>query len=308
MQATGQWSPQHRPGAGFQEPPGPFIPNATYCPCGPQSVGSCDRCAYGYCARHGDDGVCCSCRTAPACVCGQPSAFPCDECGSWFCRRDGRTATQKTWDRDDAVFTYSGGVCDACVRAAEVGREQAAQAVEREKTEARQRRTDVLAAIDDPIERFLTVMAGFDTSTSTSSRFERLPRDWAQSAAKQCSDLVASDGTVRLSVGAVGKWFASRAAARGLPTTTIEVVRRGWMREKAKAHQAWVLAAAYESSINRSDDKHASDVYVLADGRLFMQDLSYSRLGQPPVALSAVTTAAPPVAYTIMGRLLRLGS
>ena len=306
MQATGQWSPRD-PGTGFQESPGPFIPNAAYCPCGPQSVGSCDHCGYGYCARHGTDGVCCSCGTAPACACGQPSSFPCDECGSWFCRRDGRTATQKTWDRDDSIFTYSGGVCDTCASASAVGREQAARAMEFEKTEAHQRRTDALAAIEDPIERFLTVMAGFDTHIHM-SRIEQLPSGWVQAAFEHCSDVLASNGTVRLSERALGEWFATHAAAQGLPTTTIDVVRRGWMRGKAKAHQAWVLAGVYERSVNRSDETHAGDVYLLTDGRLFMQDRPNPFSGRPVAGTPLTTGALWPVAYSIMGRLLRLGS
>jgi len=166
----------------------------------------------------------------------------------------------------------------------------------------------VLAAIDDPVERLLTVMAGFELTSNPADPVSRLPAGWDQAAARESRDLVGVNGAILLTAKVIGEWFASRALEQRIPTKPIEVPRRGVLGPKTKVHQAWVLPRVIELHINRSDAKHAGDVYALADGQLLMQRKNGFSRNDPPVAGMALTTAAPPAVYTIMGRLIGLDS
>lgn len=140
MNATGQWAAA---GSGAGAAPSGLTssgetmnpaPDPTVCPCGPGATGSCDTCGFGYCSRHGDDGLCASCASAQHCLCGEVGAFPCAECNGRYCRRHAAAWPAKWWDRDERAFMYSGGRCTYCAD------REASRETERARVQAEQQR------------------------------------------------------------------------------------------------------------------------------------------------------------------------
>jgi len=154
----------------------------------------------------------------------------------------------------------------------------------------------------DPIERLLTVMADIETKTK-SSGLVTLPTRWAFAAARE-SEAVTQDGKISFSPREIGIWFASRAASQHLETLTIGV-KHGTLRKRIKPRQGWALSGVFEYTPNRSDSISSCSLYLLTDGRFFKEDTIASAIGKATAGTS-YDTGVPPIAFTLMGRLLRI--